>query len=96
MTDLRKAELNPRVVLQTAAVGALAIDPALRALVYAAGSDAPEKAEVKIGFIPMTDCASITMVSVLGLNQKYGIKIIPSKESSWASIRDKVTSSETT
>ncbi len=42
MTDLLKAKLSRRAVLQTAAVGAIGIDPALRAAVYAAGSDAPE------------------------------------------------------
>jgi nitrate/nitrite transport system substrate-binding protein len=94
MTDLLKTKLTRRAVLQTAALGAFGVDPALRAAVYAGGSDAPEKTEVKIGFIPLTDCASIVMASVLGLDQKYGVKIIPSKESSWASVRDKVMSGE--
>ena len=94
MTDLLKTKLSRRSVLQAAAVGAFGVDPALRAAVYAGGSDAPEKTEVKIGFIPLTDCASIVMASVLGLDQKYGVKIIPSKESSWASVRDKVMSGE--
>ena len=58
--------------------------------VWAAGSDAPEKKEVKIGFIPLTDCASVVMASVLGLDQKYGVKITPTKEASWAGVRDKL------
>ncbi|WP_455554527.1 ABC transporter substrate-binding protein [Comamonas sp.] len=58
--------------------------------VWAAGSDAPEKKEVKIGFIPLTDCASVVMASVLGFDQKYGVKIIPTKEASWAGVRDKL------
>ncbi len=62
--------------------------------VFAAGSDKPEKEEVKIGFIPLTDCASVVMASVLGFDKKYGIKIIPSKESSWASVRDKLVNGE--
>jgi nitrate/nitrite transport system substrate-binding protein len=48
--------------------------------VWAAGSDAPEKKEVKIGFIPLTDCASVVMASVLGFDQKYGVKIIPTRK----------------
>ncbi|MFX7816722.1 ABC transporter substrate-binding protein, partial [Acinetobacter baumannii] len=40
---------------------------------WAAGSDKPEKEEVKIGFIPLTDCASVVMASVLGFDKKYGI-----------------------
>ncbi len=83
-----------RTVLQAAAVGAVGLTPALRAAVYAAGSDAPEKKEVKIGFIPLTDCASVVMASVLGIDQKYGVKIIPSKEASWAGVRDKLVNGE--
>jgi nitrate/nitrite transport system substrate-binding protein len=62
--------------------------------VWAAGSDAPEKKEVKIGFIPLTDCASVVMASVLGIDQKYGVKIIPTKEASWAGVRDKLVNGE--
>jgi nitrate/nitrite transport system substrate-binding protein len=94
MTDLLQTKLSRRTVVQAAAVGVAGVSPALRSVVYAQGSDAPEKKEVKIGFIPLTDCASIVMASVLGIDQKYGVKIIPSKESSWASIRDKLLSGE--
>ena len=94
MTDLFLAKLSRRAVLQTATVGAIGISPALRATVYAQGSDKPEKEEVKIGFIPLTDCASIVMASVLGIDKKYGVKIVPTKESSWASVRDKLVSGE--
>lgn len=86
--------LSRRTLLQAAAVGAAGISPALRAVVHAAGSDAPEKKEVKIGFIPLTDCASVVMASVLGIDQKYGVKIIPSKEASWPSVRDKLVNGE--
>jgi len=61
---------------------------------YAAGSDKPEKEEVRIGFIPLTDCASVVMASVLGFDKKYGIKIVPSKEASWAGVRDKLVNGE--
>lgn len=94
MTDFLKPSLSRRAVLQTAAVGAIGISPALRAAVYAAGSDAPEKAEVKIGFIPLTDCASVVMAAELGLDKKYGVKIIPTKEASWAGVRDKLVNGE--
>ena len=50
--------------------------------VWAAGSDAPEKTEVKIGFIPLTDCASVVMAAELGIDKKYGVKIVPTKEAS--------------
>lgn len=70
------------------------IAPQVKQAAWAAGSDAPEKKEVKIGFIPLTDCASVVMASVLKLDEKYGIKIIPTKEASWASVRDKLVNGE--
>ena len=94
MTELMTPSLTRRNVLQAAAVGAAGISPALRAVVYAQGSDAPEKKEVKIGFIPLTDCASVVMASVLGIDKKYGVTIIPNKEASWAGVRDKLVSGE--
>lgn len=66
------------------------VPPGVRQAAWAAGSDAPEKKEVKIGFIPLTDCASVVMASVLEFDKKYGIKITPTKEASWASVRDKL------
>ncbi len=66
-----------------------ASDP-LPVFVWAAGSDAPERREVRIGFIPLTDCASVVMASVLQFDRKYGVRIVLSKEASWASARDKL------
>jgi nitrate/nitrite transport system substrate-binding protein len=91
---------NParRKLLTAAAAASLSIldmvDPRVRAGAWAAGSDAPEKQEVTIGFLPLTDCASIVMASTLGLDKKYGIKIVPSKETSFAGVRDKVINGE--
>jgi nitrate/nitrite transport system substrate-binding protein len=45
---------------------------------------------IKIGFIPLTDCASVVMAKELGLYEKYGVKVEVSKEASWANIRDKI------
>ncbi|WP_407279793.1 CmpA/NrtA family ABC transporter substrate-binding protein [Aromatoleum evansii] len=61
---------------------------------WAAGSDAPEKKEIRVGFIPLTDCSSVVMAAVQKFDEKYGIKIIPSKEASWAAVRDKLVSGE--
>jgi nitrate/nitrite transport system substrate-binding protein len=66
----------------------------IRNQAWAAGSDAPEITEVKIGFIPLTDCAPIVVAAQMGFDKKYGIKIIPSKEASWAAIRDKTVNGE--
>jgi nitrate/nitrite transport system substrate-binding protein len=59
-----------------------------------AGPDAPEKKTLKVGFMPLTDCASVVMAAVKGFDEKHGIKIIPTRESSWASVRDKLLSGE--
>jgi nitrate/nitrite transport system substrate-binding protein len=62
--------------------------------VWAAGSDAPEKKELRIGFIPLTDCASVVMASVMKFDEKHGIRITASKEASWAAVRDKLVNGE--
>lgn len=80
---------------QAAAVSVMSlVPPGVRASVHAGGSDAPEKKEVRVGFIPLTDCASVVMASVLGFDEKYGIKISLKKEASWAAVRDKLVSGE--
>jgi nitrate/nitrite transport system substrate-binding protein len=73
---------------------ALGESPLLSSFAYAQGSDAPEKKEIRIGFIPLTDCASIVMASVLGLDVKHGVKFVLDKQASWAGVRDKLISGE--
>ena len=90
----RACLMSRRSMLQTAVASVTVISPALRALAYAQGSDAPEKKEVRIGFIPLTDCASVVMASVMGFDKKHGVTIIPNKEASWAGVRDKLVSGE--
>ena len=83
------AECHPkrRVLL---GAGALAAAAQVLPQAWAQGSDRPEKEEVRVGFIPLTDCASVVMASVLGFDRKYGIKFVLSKEASWAGVRDKL------
>lgn len=45
---------------------------------------------IRIGFIPLTDCASVVMADKLGLYKEYGLNVEVTKESSWANIRDKL------
>ncbi len=51
---------------------------------------APERDEVRVGFIALTDCAPVVMASVLGFDRKYGVRIVPCREASWAAVRDKL------
>ncbi|MBA4176942.1 MAG: nitrate transporter [Leptothrix sp. (in: Bacteria)] len=60
------------------------------ATAWVAGSDAPEKLEVRVGFMPLTDCASVVMASELGFDRLHGVKIVPTREASWAAVRDKL------
>jgi len=84
-----------KFIKHTGAAALMSLVPmSVRTAAWAAGSDAPEKAEVKIGFIPLTDCSSVVMAAVKGFDKKYGIKITPSKEASWAAIRDKLVNGE--
>lgn len=91
----RRDFLKTSLAAGLGAAGVLGLVPSgVRTAAYAAGSDAPEKAEVKIGFIPLTDCASVVIASEMGFDKKYGIKITPSKEASWAAVRDKLVNGE--
>lgn len=83
-----------RFLAGSAALGGSLLIPGLMNSVWAAGSDAPEKKTLRVGFIPLTDCAPVVMAAVKKFDAKYGITIIPSKESSWASVRDKLLSGE--
>lgn len=50
----------------------------------------PEKPDLKLGFIPLTDCCVLAVASEMGLFEKHGLNVELSKEASWANIRDKV------
>jgi len=88
--------MKKREFLKLSAAASLmsAVPEAVRTGAWAAGSDAPEKKEVKVGFIPLTDCSSVVIASVMKFDEKYGIKITPSKEASWAAVRDKLVNGE--
>ncbi|CAI2425385.1 Nitrate transport protein NrtA precursor [Serratia ficaria] len=97
MTHTKHPELRlsrRRFLAGGAALGGSLLLPGLMNAAWAAGSDAPEKKEIRVGFIPLTDCASVVMAAVKKFDEKYGIKIIPSKEASWAAVRDKLLSGE--
>lgn len=83
-----------RLLAAGAATAATAVTGLASQGAWAAGSDKPEKEEVKVGFIPLTDCASVVMASLLGFDKKYGIKIVLSKEASWPAVRDKLVNGE--
>lgn len=51
---------------------------------------AAEKSALTIGFIPLLDCTPIIVAKEFGFFDEMGLEVTLSRESSWASIRDKV------
>ncbi|CAH0165731.1 Nitrate transport protein NrtA [Massilia sp. Bi118] len=45
---------------------------------------------IRAGFMPLTDCAPLVMASVLGLDERHGIKLVLSREHSWSGMRDRL------
>lgn len=71
--------------------------PFLFLLLTSAGplhTDVSEKEVIRLGIIPLTDCAPIVMAKELGLFEKYGVNVEVSKEASWANVRDKILTGE--
>ena len=83
---------------QSGVLGAAAlmdlVPPAVRQGAWAAGSDAPEKTDLVVGFMPLTDCASVVVAAHEGFDRKYGIRITPRRETSWAAVRDRLVKGE--
>lgn len=52
------------------------------------GDGKPEIDVVKVGFIPLLDCAPVLMAAELGFDRRYGIRIEPVRQASWAMVRD--------
>lgn len=49
---------------------------------------------LRLGFVPLTDCAPIAMAQELGLFAKYGLNVSLQRELGWAAIRDKMVTGE--
>jgi ABC-type nitrate/sulfonate/bicarbonate transport system substrate-binding protein len=50
----------------------------------------PASKKLRVGFVPLTDCAPLVMAQELGLFHKYGLRVALSRELGWASVRDKI------
>jgi len=71
VVDTSRRDFIKKSTAIAGAAGIMSMVPdAIRNAAWAAGSDAPEKTEVKIGFIPLTDCASVVIASVMGFDKK--------------------------
>jgi nitrate/nitrite transport system substrate-binding protein len=59
-------------------------------IVFRLEASNPPGRKIKLGFIPLTDCAPLVVAKEMGFFTKYGVDVELSKEASWANIRDKV------
>jgi two-component system, oxyanion-binding sensor len=57
---------------------------------YAGGSEGIEKRRVRIGFVPLADCAPLVFAKERGHFRRHGLEVELSRETSWATVRDKV------
>ncbi|MCA0357466.1 MAG: ABC transporter substrate-binding protein [Proteobacteria bacterium] len=46
--------------------------------------------DLRLGFIPLTDCAPLAVAKVMGFFAEEGLEVALSREASWATVRDKV------
>jgi ABC-type nitrate/sulfonate/bicarbonate transport system substrate-binding protein len=49
-----------------------------------------ERAKLKVGFIPIIDCATIVLAEELGAYERQGLEVEIRREVSWANVRDKL------
>ena len=63
-------------------------------LAWVNGSDAPEISSLNLGFMALSDCASIVVAATQGFAQPYGLTLNLKRQSSWANLRDKLVSGE--
>src|SRR5215468_1712540 len=51
---------------------------------------AVERSRLKVGFIPIIDCAAIVLAEELGAYERQGLEVEIRREVSWANVRDKL------
>lgn len=54
----------------------------------------PEKPNLSLGFIPLTDCAPLIIASEKGIYKKYGLDVRIKKMASWGATRDAIQKGE--
>ncbi|MBU2011586.1 MAG: ABC transporter substrate-binding protein [Gammaproteobacteria bacterium] len=68
--------------------------PRHHALPWVAGSDAPEKSSLNLGFLPLTDAASLIVAATQGFAQPFGLTLNLHRQNSWSGLRDKLIGGE--
>ncbi len=68
--------------------------PRSDSVAWVGGSDAPEKSAINLGFMALTDSASLIVAATQGFAQPYGLTLNLKRQASWATLRDKLISGE--
>ena len=63
-------------------------------LAWVNGSDAPEKHILNLGFMPLTDSASLIVAATQGFSQPYGLTLNLQRQQSWSALRDRLLNGE--
>lgn len=63
-------------------------------LAWVTGSDAPEKSGLNIGYLPLTDSASLVVAATQGFAQPYGLTLTLRRQASWSVLRDRLLNGE--
>lgn len=50
----------------------------------------PSRLPLRLGFVPLSDCAPIAVAREMGIFDRYGLSVNLSRELGWASVRDKI------
>lgn len=58
------------------------------------GASASASGPIRLGFIPLTDCASLVVAQEKGLFKKHGVEVSVEKQANWLAVRDKLASGE--
>jgi len=64
------------------------------ALAWVNGSDAPEKNSLNLGFMALTDAASLIVAATQGFAQPYGLTLNLHRQHSWSALRDRLIDGE--
>lgn len=54
------------------------------------GARSDDPGVVRIGFMPLTDCAPVVAACMLGFTEAEGLRVSLTKEASWATLRDRI------
>jgi nitrate/nitrite transport system substrate-binding protein len=66
------------------------MDERVRARAHAGGSEGIEQRRLRIGFVPLADCAPLVFAKERGHFRRHGLEVELSREVSWATLRDRV------